>query len=329
MRSRKRLLSGICEKNLAIGEYVKALCFEKFGGLRSRACSCYALSFMEMIFSAPLIQNCRKAPERGAWLEGLPKAVAELARRWSLTLESQFDGDCAWVASVTREDGTPAVLKLGMPHMEGEQEIDGLCFWDGDPTARLLEADEDLGAMLLERCEPGTALRTRPEPEQDLVISGLLRRLWRPPLPPHPFRPLSAMLAFWRDETLAYADWWPDPGLVGKGLRLFEDLPRSAPVEVLLATDLHAGNVLRAQREPWLVIDPKPFAGDPAYDATQHLFNCAERLRSDPDGTIHRFSDLLGVSPERVRLWTFARAAAEPREEWDDDSMALARALAP
>ena len=98
---------------------------------------------------------------------------------------------------------------------------------------------------------------------------------------------------------------------------------------MLLATDLHAGNVLRAQREPWLVIDPNPFVGDPTYDATQHLFNCAARLRADPDGMIRRFSGLLEVDPERVRLWTFARAAAESRDAWqDDDAVALARALA-
>lgn len=99
---------------------------------------------------------------------------------------------------------------------------------------------------------------------------------------------------------------------------------------MLLATDLHAGNALRAQREPWLVIDPKPFIGDPAYDATQHLFNCDTRLRSDPDGTIRRFADLLGVGYERVRLWMFARAAAEPRDEWKDSNWtALARDIAP
>lgn len=99
---------------------------------------------------------------------------------------------------------------------------------------------------------------------------------------------------------------------------------------MMLATDLHAGNVLRAEREPWLAIDPKPFVGDPAYDATQHLFNSGARLHSDPDGTIRRFADLLGVDGERVRLWTFARAAAEPRHDWKDgDRMALARAIAP
>lgn len=137
------------------------------------------------------------------------------------------------------------------------------------------------------------------------------------------------MLEHWSAETLAQADQWPDAGLVREGLRLFSELSRSALPDVLLATDLHAGNVLRAQREPWLVIDPNPFVGDPAYDATQHLFRCAERLRADPDGMIRRFSDLLEVDPERVRLWTFARAAAESHDAWQgDDAVALARALA-
>lgn len=95
-------------------------------------------------------------------------------------------------------------------------------------------------------------------------------------------------------------------------------------------TDLHAGNVLRAQREQWLVIDPKPFVGDPAYDATQHLLNCGARLRAHPQGVIRRVSDLLEVDHERVRLWTFARAAAEPRDEWNDDWLLnLARLIAP
>jgi streptomycin 6-kinase len=195
---------------------------------------------------------------------------------------------------------------------------------------RLFMADDDLGAMLLERCEPGTVLRKLPECEQDVVISGLLRRLWRAPSAQHPFRPLSALTEYWSDETLAQIEQSPDEGLVREGLRLFQELSRTEPTELVLATDLHAGNILRAERQPWLVIDPKPFVGDPAYDATQHLFNCSVRLRSDPDGMIRGFADLLGVDHERVRLWTFARAAAEPRDDWSNaDLLALARALAP
>jgi streptomycin 6-kinase len=278
-----------------------------------------------------LAATCRATPERRAWLERLPNAIRELQDRWFLSLAVPFDGNevsCAWVAPAVRRDGTRAVLKLGMPHMEGEHEIQALCFWDGDPAVRVLEADEDVGAMLLKRCEPGTVLRQLPESEQDGVIAGLRRRLWRAPVAPHPFRPLAAMTAYWANETLADAARWPDAGLVQAGLRLFEELPRTAPNNVLLATDLHAGNVLRAQREPWLVIDPKPFVGDPAYDATQHLFNCEERLQSDLHALIRRFANLLEIDSERVRLWMFARAAAESRDIWNDETIALARRLA-
>jgi streptomycin 6-kinase len=287
---------------------------------------------MALTVPARLVANCCKSPERAEWLERLPDTLRNLERRWSLTLGTPFDGEnvsCAWVAPVSIVDGSSAVLKIGMPHMEGEHEIQGLRFWNGDPTVRVLEADDDLGAMLLERCEPGTVLRALPESEQDVVIAGLLQRLWRLPAAPHPFRPLSAMLKQWSEETLADACRWPDSGLVREGLRLFQELPRTAPREVLLATDLHAGNVLRSKREPWLVIDPKPFLGDPAYDATQHLFNCDARLRWDPDGTIGRIADLLLVDRERVRLWMFARAAAGPRDDWSEKSMALARTIAP
>jgi streptomycin 6-kinase len=136
------------------------------------------------------------------------------------------------------------------------------------------------------------------------------------------------MLEFWSQETLAHSKHWPDQVLVREGLDLFHELALTAPNQVLLATDLHAGNVLRAQREPWLVIDPKPFIGDPAYDATQHLLNCRARLRSAPLDTIRRFADLLAVHPERVRLWLFARVAAEPRSRWDDmEAIALSKAI--
>jgi streptomycin 6-kinase len=285
---------------------------------------------MTMTVPARLAASCAKRPERAVWLERLPRVIRDLEQRWRLTLSAPFDGDevsCGWVAPARLLDGTRAVLKLGMPHMEGEQEVRGLRFWNGDPTVRLLDADEEMGAMLLERCEPGTPLRELPEPDQDVVLARLLRRLWRVPPAPSPFRPLSAMTEHWSGETLADAERWPDAGLVRDGLRLFEDLPRTAPTTALLATDLHAGNVLRAEREPWLVIDPKPFIGDPAYDATQHLLNCRTRLAADPEGTINRFADLLGVDRDRVRLWTFARLAAEPRDEWTGDSLAIARRL--
>ena len=286
----------------------------------------------EFPIRSSLAKTCSERSDRMAWLERLPAAVRELEQRWSLRLGAPFDtGICAWVAPATQPDGGEVVLKLGMPHMEGEHEIAGMRFWNGDPTARLIDADETLNAMLLERCVPGTLLRTRPEPEQDVVIARLLKRMWRRPTAPYPFRPLSVMARHWIESSLADADQWLDAGLTREGLRVMEELARATPGDVLLATDLHAGNVVAAAREPWLAIDPKPFVGDPAYDATQHLFNCKDRFRADPISLIGSFADLLGVDRERVRLWAFARLAAEPRDwslEWRA-SLAAARTLAP
>jgi streptomycin 6-kinase len=220
------------------------------------------------------------------------------------------------------------VLKVSMPHMEAAHEIDGLRFWDGDPTVLLLEADEAGDAMLLERCKPGTWLRSVPEPDQDVIIAGLLRRLWRVPPPSHPFRPLAEMIAIRVEESRDNEAQWLDAGLVRDGLQMFEDLVRAPEAgQVLLATDLHAGNVLRAERELWLVIDPKPFVGDPAYDATQHLMNCEERMLSRPIETIERFAELLEVDAERVQRWMFARAAAEEQDDPHEPETMLARSL--
>jgi streptomycin 6-kinase len=206
--------------------------------------------------SPELAAHCRKTPERAAWLVQLADIVKALEHRWRLTAASPLDSEapsCSYVSAVVTQNGTPALLKIGKPHMEGKHEVAGLRFWNGDPTVSLLESDEKLGAMVLERCRPGTTLRAIAEREQDVVMAGLLHRLWRLPSAPHSFRPLAVLMEYWNDETLAQAQHWFDAGLTREGLRLFKELPRDAAREVLLATDLHAGNVLRAEREPWLV----------------------------------------------------------------------------
>ena len=95
---------------------------------------------MTLIVPEQLAATCRGTPERRSWLELLPSTIRELQDKWSLSLGTPFDGNeasCAWVAPAVRRDGTRAVLKLGMPHMEGEHEIQALRFWEADPTVRL------------------------------------------------------------------------------------------------------------------------------------------------------------------------------------------------
>ena len=204
--------------------------------------------------------------------------------------------------------------------------------WNGNGTVKLLEADLESRAMLLERCLPGTTLHSESETRQDEVVANLLRRIWIPTRSGYDFpnfRPLSLMVELWSGETIAQRHLWQDAELVNEGLRVFKELARPVLTDVLLATDLHAGNVLRSQREPRLVIDPKPFVGDRAHDPVQHLMNCETRLHRDPISLVGLVADLTEIDAERLRLWTFARAAADPRDDWKNDRwMRTARTLA-
>ena len=143
---------------------------------------------MTAVDSLPMPQNLVDAAEgdgRQAWLATLRATVRELQERWSLTVGVPFQpgGHTAWVAPVVLDTGADLVLKLAWRHPEAAHEADGLREWDGDGTIRLHAAQEfdDTIALLIDRCVPGTALASRPEPEQDVVIAGLLRRLWREP----------------------------------------------------------------------------------------------------------------------------------------------------
>lgn len=270
-----------------------------------------------------LEQTAGREPAVRAWLGSLPEIVADLARRWSLSVGEPFQpgGQCSWTAPATDGSGRALVLKVAFRFSGGEErdEAAALRTWDGNGAVRLHAActSESTYGLLLERCQPGTPLgQVLPEPDQDVVVAGLLRRLWSNPFEPGQFRPLAEMCQAWADEFEAEYAASPragrlDPGLAREGIALFRELPGTAASQVLLCTDLHADNILAARRAPWLVIDPKPYAGDPAYDVLQHMLCCEDRLACDPAGLAGRLARLAGLDPGRVRLWLFARSVQE------------------
>ena len=260
------------------------------------------------------------------WLAELPELTTEIERRWGLSVDrgEPFDSSAAWIARAQRRDGSPAVLKLIMPHFEAQHEIEGLLFWNGDPTVRVFASDSSVGALLIEECRPGVPLALSAPEEQDRVIAGLLRRAWGPVPEAAPFRPLASMVDYWADEVTRAAFAWPDSAAVRRGLEIMADLASSPAEAVVLVTDLHAGNVLRGERAPWIVVDPKPFVGDRTYDATQHLLNSRDRLAADPEGTIGYFCQMLEVDASRVQRWLYARLTADPRESWEVEPFELA-----
>jgi streptomycin 6-kinase len=272
-------------------------------------------------FPANLLDSVHsdRSPQRAAWLAAVPDRVAEYAGRWSLRVEPPFQpgGRCAWVAAGVDAAGREVALKVAWWHDEAAHEADGLRAWSGHGAVRLYEQAVDGSTMvlLLERCRPGTSLgEALDEPEQDDVVAGLLRRLWAASAGGFGFRPLTVMCDAWAAEFVRRLTDVPgllDPGLARAGIELFRTLPATAQQQALLSTDLHAGNILAAGREPWLVIDPKPYLGDPTYDVLQHLLNCEERLIADPIGLAYRMADLLDLDRERLLRWLFARCVLE------------------
>lgn len=267
----------------------------------------------------------------------VPLVVEELARRWSLDVGRPFQpgGSTSWVAPVQNAAGERLVLKVGWRHDEALHEADGLRAWNGDGVVLLLDSVVlgETTALLLEACEPGTFLADElPAAQQDAVVAGLLPRLWIKPPVGHGFRTLQTMCDTWADE---FEDRYAaatarglklDPGLANAGIALLRALPGTSECSVLLCTDLHPENVLAATREPWLVIDPKPYVGDPTYDALQYMLNFPDRLAADPGGFVRRMADLLNLDGERLRHWLFARCVQESIDQPHLRSVALALA---
>ncbi|MBF5081313.1 aminoglycoside phosphotransferase family protein [Quadrisphaera sp. INWT6] len=270
-------------------------------------------------------------PARVAWLDALPGVVAELAERWGLRLGDPFEpgGTCSWVAPAHDAAGRDAVLKVAWRHWEARDEAAGMAAWAGAGAAEVFAVDDrppspsggggggDGGttALLLERCRPGTPLTELPVAEQHGVIGALLRQLHAVPLADgHVFRSLTSLCDAWGASAERGHAEHPealDAGLVREGLRLWHDLPRDAGRRDLLVTDLHAANVLSAEREPWLLVDPKPHVGDPHYDVVQHLLNCEVELHADPAGLARRVAGEADLDGDRVVRWLFARCVQE------------------
>jgi streptomycin 6-kinase len=250
-----------------------------------------------------------------AWLRDLPVLVADLARLWGLELGAPFELSYNYVCSARRSDGTEAVLKLGLSD-EFPSQMNALRLYDGDGICRLLEADEGRDAMLLERIRPGEMLvnMVRTDDETATRIGAtVMRRLWRPVPAGETFRPLSAWFRAFERHRAAYGGPGPIPAaLLDHAEALARELLDSAPSTVLLHGDFHHYNVLSAEREPWLAIDPKGIVGDPGYEVGSFLRNPllggAHRQSQMMRRRLDIFAEELGYDRARLRDWGIAHA---------------------
>ncbi|HWJ09750.1 MAG TPA: aminoglycoside phosphotransferase family protein [Nocardioides sp.] len=242
----------------------------------------------------------------------LPGAVRDLLRDWELADEGErWQGRRSLVVPVTTADGTPAALKIGLPDEESEHEHLALQHWHGKGAVRLLRADPGRRAMLLERLDR-VDLAGHWDVEACEIVAGLYRDLHRPAFPQ--LRPLSeyagrvarALGELSRDVPLP-------PRLVEQARHLAERFAADPATDgTVVHTDLHYGNVLAAERTPWLAIDPKPLSGDPHYEIAPLLWNRYDELaggvRDGVRARFHAVVDTAGLDEHRARDWVVVRA---------------------
>ncbi|WP_128382105.1 aminoglycoside phosphotransferase family protein [Streptomyces cavernae] len=254
--------------------------------------------------------------EERAWIATMPALVAQLLSRWDLEQDGGVaSGEASLVVPVRRADGTRAALKLQMPREETTAALTGLRVWNGNGVVRLLDHDPVSSAMLLERLD---ASRTLASVEDDDVamrtLAGLLERLHSVPAPDG-LRDLGGIAREMLEAVPGAVGSLTDPAdrqrLRGWASAVTELV--GEPGDRMLHWDLHYDNVLAAEREPWLAIDPEPLAGDPGFDLWPALDTGWEKLEGtgDPLRVVRRRFDLLtealGLDRDRAAGWTLGR----------------------
>ncbi|MEV4240214.1 MULTISPECIES: aminoglycoside phosphotransferase family protein [unclassified Nocardia] len=273
-------------------------------------------------------------PAARVWLDGLPELAARYAQRWELRFEgAPMHGYGGLVLPALRADGSRVVLKLGHLTPETRDEPVALTAWAGNGAVRLLDSDAEYGALLLERLDPARSLDFEPIDDAVRIISVLLRRL-AIPAPPGLSRDLRSEAERLVEELPK--DWQrlgaPFPRkMLDAAVEVCAQLGPSAD-RLLVNEDLHFENVLGGGREPWLVIDPQPLAGDLEFTTLSLLWN--RRTESALDDRFAAVVDIAGLDPDRARAWTLVRAVQNwlwfvEDEDTEDFGWPAVQAIAP
>lgn len=247
------------------------------------------------------------------WLDRLPRLTRDLLGEWQLRVDGpSFYGNCALVVPVITADGQRAVLKVQFPHLEAETEHLALRTWSGSGAVQLLRADPRRFALLLERLE-SRDLTTIDALDACEIVGQTYKRLHVAAGPQ--YRPLSGELKRWVEGFRRLPASAPVPHrYVEQAVSLSEDFVADPSTDGrLIHTDLHYENMLAAEREPWLVIDPKPLSGDPHFEVAPLIWNRWEEVVAAGDlrfAVRQRFYtaiDAAGLDEDRARDWVIVR----------------------
>lgn len=241
------------------------------------------------------------------WLAGLPAAVESQCELWGLQVDGAVSHGSNAIAVRVSRAGEPLVLRMTPPGPDVAEQVRALRWWDGRGTVRLYDVDLPRGAMLLERL--GGSLLDEPVGEAMAVLGQLMRRL---AVPAPPDAPSTAANVSSRAAGLE-ADWQRlgrpfDSALLSEALKIAPHLSESSS-NLAANGDFHSDQVLRGTREPWLVVDPLLYRGDPECDLARMLWTRVDEMADDDEirehfATVVREAEL---EPERARDWVVFR----------------------
>lgn len=261
-----------------------------------------------------LLSQAELGPKWADWLDQLPRLFDTVLTDWELCPTGPaWHGFASLVAPVRTAAGADAVVKVTFDgDDESVHEAVTLQHWNGRGTVRLLRADPHRRALLLERLHQRN-LNELPDLRACEVIAGFYRLLHVPALPQ--LRTVSSYVEEWIAAMRTLPKNAPIPHrlvdqVTSRGRELASD---SASTGVIVHGDLHYENVLAADREPWLVIDPKPMSGDPHYEPAPVLWNRWEdivatgNVRAAVRRRFHTLVDVAELDEERARQWVVVR----------------------
>ena len=256
------------------------------------------------------------------WLDALPRLLKDCESRWRLEIDAPITPlSYNYVAPATMSNGQEIILKLGVPNAELNGEILALQIYGSRGSVRLIDAEPGEGILLLERLTPGrmlSELGLRNDEEATRIAARVMKQLWRPLPEGHGFTTVAQWAGgFQRLRDQFNGGTGPFPaGLVRDAEEIYERYLADSERKVLLHGDLHHFNILSAEREPWLAIDPKGVVGDPAYDAGALLRN--------PIPDVYHWSDLGKIQSQRLDILSEELQIPRRRlQEWAYAQMVL------
>ena len=209
-----------------------------------------------------------------------------------------------------RRAGEELALKVGWQEHTTVDEAAALRAWNGVGAVRLLDADDDAGALLLERLDSGRSLRDLPLSAAAESAGGLVRQLAIPA--PEGIRPLSEIAEYLAETVHTRNDRLGRP-VPQRWTDLAADLARElgASTGSLLAhADLHYGNVLAGRRQLWAAVDPKAVSGDPEYSVPELMWTRLDEAVG-PAGVCVLLDTIVGAAEldvVKARGWVIIRA---------------------